>query len=131
MAERITTFLLDPKYQSYRLRTAFIFYLLIIALGSIPHARAAIGQLASGVILHSLAYSMITVLLFSGIKGNLFKKSVQTFLTVALMGALDECVQSLFTYRTASIGDWLVDCSASIITTFLLWMLWPTNARPT
>lgn len=131
MAERITTFLLDPKYQSYRLRTAFIFYLLIIALGSIPHARAAIGQLASGVILHALAYSMITVLLFSGIKGNLFKKSVQTFLTVALMGALDECVQSLFTYRTASIGDWLVDCSASIITTFLLWMLWPTNARPT
>jgi VanZ family protein len=131
MADRITAFFLDPRYQTYRLRTAFVFYLLIIALGSIPHARAAIGQLASGIILHSLAYSMITFLLFSGIKGNLFKKSVQTLLIVALMGALDECVQSFFPYRTASMGDWLVDCSASIITTFLLFMLWPANIRST
>jgi VanZ family protein len=131
MADRITAFFLDPRYQTYRLRTAFVFYLLIITLGSIPHARAAIGQLASGVILHSLAYSMITFLLFSGIKGNLFKKSVQTLLIVALMGALDECVQSFFPYRTASMGDWLVDCSASIITTFLLFMLWPANIRST
>jgi VanZ family protein len=129
MAERITTLILDPKYQSYRLCTAFIFYLLIIALGSIPHARAAIGQLASGVILHSLAYSVITILLFSGIRGNLFKKALQTLLIVALMGALDESVQSLFPYRTASIGDWLVDCSACIITTLLLFMLWPTDTR--
>jgi len=131
MVEYITTFFLDPKYQTSRLRTAFIFYLLIIGLGSIPHARAAIGQLASGVVLHSLAYSLITILLFSGIKRNLFKKSTQTLLTVALMGALDECVQSFFSYRTASIGDWLVDCSASLITTFLLFMIWPVNTRST
>lgn len=131
MAERIMAFFLDPKYQASRLRAAFIFYLLIITIGSIPHARAAIGQVASGVILHSLAYSMITILLFSGIKGNLFKKSALALLTVALMGILDESVQSFFPYRGASIGDWLVDCSASLITTFLLFMIWPVSSRST
>ncbi|HEY8102055.1 MAG TPA: VanZ family protein [Burkholderiaceae bacterium] len=131
MAELITAFFLDPRYQTSRLRAAFIFYFLIIVLGSIPHARAAIGQLASGVVLHSLAYSLITILLFSGIRGNLFKKSAQTLLTIALMGAVDECVQSFFPYRTASIGDWLIDCSASLITTFLLFMIWPINTRST
>ncbi|MGZ3236083.1 MAG: VanZ family protein [Burkholderiaceae bacterium] len=131
MVERITTFFLDPRYQTSRLRGAFIFYLLITVLGSIPHARATIGQLASGVVLHSLAYSLITILLFSGIRGNLFKKSAQTILIIALMGAMDECVQSFFSYRTASIGDWLVDCSASLITTFLLFMIWPVNTRST
>lgn len=131
MAERITTFFVDPKYQTSRLRAAFIFYFLIIALGSVPHARAMIGQLAPGVILHSVAYALITILLFSSIKGALIKKSAQTLLTVALMGALDEGVQSFFSYRTASIGDWFVDCSASLITILVLVTIWPVNPRST
>jgi VanZ family protein len=131
MVERITTLLIDQKYQPSRLRAAFFFYALIIMLGSLPHAREAIGQLASGIILHALAYSFITLLLFSGIRGNLFKKSMWALVTVALMGALDECVQGLFTYRTAAIGDWLIDCAAAFITTLFLLMIWPVGRQPT
>lgn len=131
MVERITTFMLDQKYRPVRLRTAFILYLLIIALGSLPHAREAIGQLAPGVILHSLAYSAITFLLFSGIQGSLFKKSLWAILLVAVMGALDECVQSFFPYRTAAVGDWLVDCAAALITALVLFMVWPVKSRST
>ncbi len=131
MVERIATFLLDQKYQPSRLRAAFILYLLIIVLGSLPHARETIGHLASGVILHSLAYSTITFLLFSGIPGTLFKKSFWALVLVASMGALDECIQSLFPYRTAAIGDWLVDCAAALVTVFMLFMLWPVKPRST
>jgi VanZ family protein len=131
MVEHITTLFIDQKYQPSRLRAAFCLYALIIVLGSLPHAREAIGQLASGVILHSLAYSFITLLLFSGIRGNLFKKSLWALVTVALMGALDECVQGLFTYRTAAVGDWLVDCAAGLITVLLLFMIWPVSRQPT
>jgi VanZ family protein len=129
MAKRMSTFLLDEKYQAFRLRSAFAFYFLIIALGSVPHAREAIGQFAPGAILHSLAYSAITFLLFTGSRGSLIKRSLSTILIVALMGALDETVQSFFPYRTSDLKDWLVDCGASMITLLLLCTFWPTDSR--
>jgi VanZ family protein len=49
-------------------------------------------------------------------------------LTIALMGAGDELLQSMFPYRGASIGDWLVDCSAATITSALLWAVLPNKA---
>jgi hypothetical protein len=123
MIERFTEFCLDTRYRSLRFRTAFVLYFFIILLGSIPHARAAIGELASGVILHSLAYAIITFLLFTGFKGNRLRKAVRALLVVALMGALDEYVQHFFPYRTAAVGDWITDCSASLLTIFVLSMV--------
>lgn len=123
MQQLISTWLFSAEYRRIRFTLAFVFFFLIIALGSIPGARQEVGQLATGLVLHSLAYAVITFLLFTGSSGSRLKKSIQAFLIVAAMGALDECVQNFFPYRTAAISDWLVDCGASCVAVSLLTML--------
>lgn len=117
-------FLIDlssgEKYRKLRLGSAFLLYFLILVLGSIPGARQDVGKIASGLILHASAYSIITFLLFTGYVGRRSHKAIQAFMTVAAMGALDEYVQSFFPYRTAAVSDWMVDVTAAFLTVLLL-----------
>ena len=62
--------LVDPGLRPWRLRGATLLYLAILIMGSIPGARAELGQLASGLVLHSLAYATITFLLVTGLDGS-------------------------------------------------------------
>ena len=113
----------SENYRSLRFRSAFLIYSLILILGSIPHARAEVGELASGLVLHGAAYAVITFLLATGSRRAPSGAALQAFFIVVVMGAGDEIVQSFFPYRHAAISDWLVDCTASIITVALLMLL--------
>lgn len=119
---------LDPKLRKLRLGCALLMYAAILVMGSIPGARAEIGQYATGVVLHSLAYAILTFLLFTGSTGSARSRALKSVLAVALMGAGDELLQSLFPYRGAAVADWLVDCNAAVITAALLWALLPKPA---
>jgi len=79
---------------------------------------------ASGVLLHSIAYAGLTFLLFTGSTGTLVQRAVKAVLTIAAMGALDEFVQSFFPYRHGAVSDWLVDCSAAVLATLFMCVLW-------
>lgn len=114
-----------PAYATLRLRCAAFLYLAILVLGSIPGARADIGHVASGGVLHSVAYSGLTLLIFGGLAAARGQRAITAVAAIAAMGALDECVQSFFPYRGAAVGDWLVDCSAAIVTATLLYLMWP------
>jgi VanZ family protein len=122
----------DPRYQKLKFRCALLLYLMVIVLGSIPGARTDIGEYASGLVLHASTYSVITFLLFGGTSGGAWSKACKAVFIIAMMGAFDEYVQSFFSYRTSSIHDWYVDISAAIITSFVLWLLWPrvSGGRP-
>jgi VanZ family protein len=115
---------LTTRHARLRYWGAIVLYLMILVLGSIPNARADIGQVASGVVLHSCAYGGLAFLLFTGGSGSAAWRGVKAVLTVALMGALDEYVQSFFPYRHAAVGDWLVDCGAALLAALLMWGLW-------
>jgi VanZ family protein len=119
---------LDPKLRKLRLGCALLMYAAILVMGSIPGARAEIGRYATGVVLHSIAYAILTFLLFTGSTGSARSRALKAVLGVALMGAGDELLQSLFPYRGAAVGDWLVDCTAAVITAALLWALLPKPA---
>jgi VanZ family protein len=119
---------LDPKLRKLRLGCALLMYAAILVMGSIPGARAEIGQYATGVVLHSLAYAILTFLVFTGATGSARSRALKAVLTVALMGAGDELLQTLFPYRGAAVADWLVDCSAAIVTATVLWALLPKPA---
>lgn len=120
--------LLDPRLNTLRYSAAIIMYLSIVIAGSIPGARAGIGHYAPGVVLHGLAYATLALLWFTASRGGAASRSVSAVLAVAIMGALDEFVQSFFPYRGADVHDWMVDCSAAILTCALLWMLLPRAA---
>lgn len=114
----------DTRYRKWEFYLAFLLYLTVLVLGSVPGARAEVGEVASGLVLHVLTYCTITLLLFRGGNGNPWQKAVRAFLIVVFMGAGDEALQSLFPYRTASVTDWLVDICAAFFTCVFLWYVW-------
>jgi VanZ family protein len=118
----------DPKLSKLRYGAALLIYALILVLGSIPGARAEIGHFATGLVLHSLAYAVLTLLVYTGSSGSASQRALKSVLTVALMGACDELLQSLFPYRGAAVSDWLVDFVASIVVSAFLWAVWPKPA---
>ncbi|MDC8757360.1 VanZ family protein [Janthinobacterium fluminis] len=129
MRHTIATLLISSRHQQLRYRSAIVLYLLILILGSLPRARAEIANFASGLVLHSIAYAGLTFLLFSGTPGTPSRRAIQSLATIALMGALDEVVQSFFPYRHGTVADWLVDCSAGTLAAALLWAYWPKAER--
>jgi hypothetical protein len=124
MLNFIVRLLTEERYRRWRFSFSFILYFLMIGVGSIPDARQDIGEVASGFVLHALAYGTITFFLFTGLDFALLRRALCTFLIVALMGALDEVIQSFFPYRRGAIQDWYVDVSACI---FMLTILVTTS----
>jgi VanZ family protein len=125
MSASLSTLLLHPVLRRFCLVAAVLMYLTIITTGNIPGARADIGQYAPGPVLHSLAYAVLAGLWFIGSSGSPLARAVKAVLTVALMGALDEYIQSYFPYRGADVRDWMVDCAAAIVASALLCKLLP------
>lgn len=118
----------EPRYRKLSWRAAFLFYGAILVIGSIPGARADVGELASGFSLHMSAYSILALLLFCGVQGSAWSRACKSILMIAVMGALDECVQSVFPYRSADVMDWLVDMNAGLLISAMLWAAWPKGA---
>jgi VanZ family protein len=119
----------DQRYRTFTFRAAFVLYFAAVIIGCVPGARAEMGSLAPGLVLHALGYSFIALLLFTGANGSAWSKALKSFLIVALMGAFDEYVQSFFPYRRAAVTDWLVDIGAAFITSCMLWTVWPKQSR--
>lgn len=125
MSSILSTLVLDERLRRRRFYSAFLMFATIVAAGAIPGARAEIGQYGSGIVLHSVAYASLTFLLYTGTTGSRGRRAVRAVLIVMLMGALDECVQAFLPYRRGALGDWLVDCAASLVTAALLWRFMP------
>ena len=120
--------LLQPQLRlRYRL-LAIVMVLMIVTAGNIPGARADIGQVASGVVLHSIAYAILAALWFLGSPGGAVSRVWKAVLAVAVMGACDETIQSFFPYRGASLGDWAVDVGAALAASILLCLFLPRAA---
>lgn len=95
----------------------------ILVAGSIPGARAEVGAYASGVVLHGMSYAFLATLWFLGATGTPVGRALKAMLAIALMGAVDEWVQSFFPYRSGDVRDWLVDVTAATLAATLLAVL--------
>lgn len=127
MLTLLKTLLLTPSHARLRYLSAWSIFALIVIVGSIPGARADAAEVASGVVLHSCAYAALTFLIFTGSNGTPSHRAIKAVLTIAVMGAFDELVQSFLPYRHGAVHDWLVDCTAALVTVSLMWMLWSTR----
>lgn len=117
--------LLDPRLRRLRYGCAIAMFAAIVVAGSIPGARADVGRYASELVLHSTAYATLALLWFTAGRGPAAARSVSSVAAIAVMGAIDELVQSFFPYRGADVHDWLVDCGAAVVTCAILWMVLP------
>ena len=93
---KISTVVLSPNFQRLCQRSAIVFFLLIVVIGNLPRAREDIGQYASGLVLHSVAYAILALLIAVGGSGNGSQRAIKATLTIMVMGALDESAQSFF-----------------------------------
>ena len=125
MSSFLSTLVLDERLRRRRFYSAFLIFAAILVMGSIPGARAEIGQFGSGIFLHSVAYGTLAFLLYTGTTGERNRRAVRAVLAVALMGAIDEIVQSFLPYRRGSPVDWLIDCCAASVTAGVLWRFMP------
>lgn len=125
MRQLLIHLVLDDSLRERRYHAALFLFAAILIAGSIPGARAEIGQVASGIVLHSAAYSCMTVLLYTGTAGTRRYRAIRSVLTVMAMGAADELLQSLLPYRVGALMDWIVDTSASLVSASLLAVFLP------
>lgn len=125
----LAAIIIEPRFQALCFRSAILIYVLILVIGSIPGARHEIGAFAPGELLHSLAYSGLTILLFLGKGIGLAGRTINAVLIATAMGAGDEFVQSFLPYRGASMLDWLVDVTASLTTAAAMCLVYPRFTR--
>jgi uncharacterized membrane protein YoaK (UPF0700 family) len=125
MTPSLSLLVLDERLRVWRFAGAVLLFVLIVAIGSIPGARAEIATVASGLILHSVAYACVTFLLYTGCSGSRSERAVKAVLAVMAMGAIDETVQSFLPYRHGAVSDWMVDTCSALVTAGLLWALLP------
>ncbi|WP_026354847.1 VanZ family protein [Massilia niastensis] len=123
MPALISLLSLEPRYRLALRTVALALFAGIVITGSIPGARAEAGKFASGVVLHGMTYSFLTLLWFLGSSGSVASRALKAVLAIALMGAADELVQSFLPYRSGDVRDWLVDVTAATTTSFLLALL--------
>lgn len=121
----LTRLLLDPRLRSARLATALVLYAGVLVAGSVPGARAEVGEYAPGVVLHGLTYAFLATLWFLGSTGSGPLRAAKAVLAVALMGAGDELVQSFLPYRNGDVRDWMVDVGAALLASSALAVLLP------
>lgn len=96
------------------------FFVLMIALGSIPGEAQSLSDRYGDKLLHTLAYGFMALLCHRALLASAFRRVLATIAVIALLGLLDESLQSLLPYRNASALDWCFDVGAAAIVAVLL-----------
>ena len=90
------------------------FFIIMLALGAIPGNADALSDRFGDKPLHLLAYGFMAALCLQSLQGRRLTQSLLSVLIIALLGLIDELVQSLLPYRNASLLDWCFDIAAAI-----------------
>ncbi|HJV72917.1 MAG TPA: VanZ family protein [Noviherbaspirillum sp.] len=102
------------------LSAAIIFFVLMVILGAIPGEAHALSEVVYDKLLHFLAYSVLSGLIYASIIASPVSRALLTVLAVGSLGALDEAIQTLMPYRDANWMDWKADMMASLSCVTLL-----------
>jgi VanZ family protein len=118
----------EPGLRHWRMAAA-LFFSLMIAIGAIPGEARTLSALIDDKLLHFAAYGFQSGLVFQSLTGSVPGRALRTLLLIAVLGALDEILQSFMPYRNADILDWLFDVLAALWTIALLLVLRAAHVR--
>ncbi len=106
---------LRPDVQRNLLLLAALFYLCMIVLGALLSTPPDPLRDTNDKLLHLTAYGVLSCLLYFGLAVRPRLRAVVVVLAIAVLGAVDEIIQSQFPHRHADPMDWLTDVVASIM----------------
>jgi VanZ family protein len=105
------------------------FFIIMLAAGAIPGSANALSDRFGDKLLHLLAYGFMAALCFQSLRGRRLIQSITSLLIIALLGLIDELVQSLLPYRNASLIDWCFDIAAAIAVITFMNLFAPTATK--
>ncbi len=101
------------KIQWPWLAIAIVFFLFMIALGSLPGNAQALTEKINDKFLHFLAYSLLTILIYLSLSTTQLRKFTLTLSIIAILAMTDELIQSTMAFRNASLYDLSIDILAA------------------
>lgn len=105
------------------------FFISMLAAGAIPGSADALSDRFGDKLLHLLAYGLMAALCFQSLRGRRLTQSLISLLIIALLGLIDELVQSLLPYRNASLLDWCFDIAAAIVVITCMNLFTPATTK--
>ena len=106
-----------------------VFFIVMLVLGAVPGNADALSDRFGDKPLHLLAYSCMAALCFQSLRGRRLTQSLTSLLIIALLGLIDELVQSLLPYRNASLIDWCFDIAAAIVVITCMNLFTPATTK--
>ncbi|MFM8468229.1 MAG: VanZ family protein [Oxalobacteraceae bacterium] len=100
-----------------------VFFLSMVAMGSLPGEASALSSRFGDKTLHAAAYALISVLAHQSLVVSRNKRAIISVVLVGGLGLLDESIQHLLPYRNASLMDWCFDMAAAIAVATFFWLL--------
>lgn len=119
------------QWRPARMLVLLILFGVMIVLGAIPGSAHALSSGVGDKTLHLLAYAFMTALCFRALKGTRLAQSLISLLIMAVLGLIDESLQSLLPYRNASLLDWCFDMAAAGTMIIFLNLCEPATTRIT
>lgn len=95
------------------------FFLVMMAIGSIPGEARTLSDRYGDKLLHAMAYGFMTLLCLRALQAPPVLRLLLAVGIIALLGLFDESLQSLLPYRNASALDWCFDVVAAAIVAVL------------
>ncbi len=117
------------KIQWPWLAIAIVFFLFMIALGSLPGNAQALTEKINDKILHFLAYSLLTILIYLSLSTTQLRKFTLTLSIIAILAMTDELIQSTMAFRNASLYDLSIDILAASLIASCLSLLTKKNRQ--
>lgn len=98
-----------PRWRQWLPPLALLLYGLILTLGNMRGMDEQLLPDASDKLIHGLAYGGLAALLFVGLRAPASQRALQIVALIAVLGAIDEFIQSFMPHRDADILDWTAD----------------------
>lgn len=88
---------------------ALVLYLMILVLGNMRGMSEQLLPDASDKLIHAVAYGGLAALLFVGLRWPAWPRAMGIVALIAVLGAVDEYIQSFMPHRDADVMDWVAD----------------------
>ncbi|HZW12785.1 MAG TPA: VanZ family protein [Noviherbaspirillum sp.] len=111
------------------LMAAALLYALMVLVGAVPGKAEAMSAAVYDKLLHFAAYAVLSGLVYLGLRGRPAPRALRTLIVTAVLGGLDEAIQSFMPYRHANWADWRVDMLAALSCVALMILLHPLYSQ--